>query len=172
MCTYRDLICRKRSGRLFGTFARRERLNKDRLRETQTMLRRDHSCFAGGGKAGEGEGEFCLLMPFYHSPWATTCITRLRGHIVCILCVFAQFPVTRSVRRERANCLWDRSGRGTRGGWGAYTRIRLGCRFIGRKILDLLISLVRHVGFVLLPARNLPRASGWRADTVFVSGFF
>lgn len=46
----------------------------------------------------------------------------------------------------------------TDGWWGMETNARrLGCRFIGRKILDLLISLVRHVGFVLLPV-----GIGWR----------
>lgn len=37
---------------------------------------------------------------------------------------------------------------------------RLGCRFIGRKISDLLISLVRHVGFVLLPVGIDARPNG------------
>lgn len=90
-------------------------------------------------------------MPFYPRPLSR--ITRLHGHIVRILYVFAQFPTTLCTSaRERANCLWE-IGRGWTPQLGQrrwYTR-RLGCRFIGRKILDLLISLVRHVGFVLLP---------------------
>jgi len=75
-----------------------------------------------------------------------------------------------SERVTRTGQLFMRPIRDEGTGGDEDTRIRLGCRFIGRKILDLLISLVRHVGFVLSPARNLPRASEWRADSVFVSG--
>ena len=47
----------------------------------------------------------------------------------------------------------------TNGWWGMETNARrLGCRFIGRKILDLLISLVRHVGIRFIADRNLPRS--------------
>lgn len=50
---------------------------------------------------------------------------------------------------------------------GTNTR-RLGCRFIGRKILDLLISLVRHVGFVLLPAGISPDMYARMAQNLYL----
>lgn len=57
-------------------------------------------------------------------------ISRARGHIVRILYVFAQFPM---IFRQ----LFARLGSGIREE-NEFDR-RLGCRFIGRKILDLLM---------------------------------
>lgn len=61
-----------------------------------------------------------------------------------ILYVFAQFPMIPSAQTSGPT-VYETGGLED----GTNAR-RLGCRFIGRKILDLLISLVRHVGFILL----------------------
>lgn len=86
-------------------------------------------------KEGKRAGPWALFIEgFIPGTMSHSRISRVRGHIVRILYVFAQFPMI--FRGGGQLFAWPGSGIREGNEFG-----RLGSRFIGRKILDLLMSL-------------------------------
>lgn len=99
-------------------------------------------------KEGKRAGPWALFIEgFIPGTMSHSRISRARGHIVRILYVFAQFPMI--FRGGGQLFAWPGSGIREENEFG-----RLGCRFIGRKILDLLMSLAR-IAFTLLPIHTI-----------------